>query len=228
MKKSLTVALMLLLSASWLTSCAYMQLHKQIESEARVHRGFYIERPTAVYSHRGQWYLKAQGVQLKKEYPLIHDTILLTQNNKPRPIIFNKESEIYISISSGTAKVLQRTDGYASLSTLRDEMSNGQILSAGVGQMKSYPVRAEVEAKKADRQYHIYDQGEGEPLSFGTRALSTASLVLVDAPGTVIYNVAIPFMAPFVFFYDFLSEDEVLEHVSYLYRGEYDFINKKW
>ena len=40
-----------------------------------------------------------------------------------------------------------------------------------------------------------------------SRALGKADLVLVDFPATLVYNVAIPIMAPFVFFYEFTHED---------------------
>lgn len=228
MKKSLKVALMLLFSASWLTSCAYVQLHKQVESDARPHKGFYIEKPEYVYYYSGQWYLKAEEVDIRKDYPLVHDSVLLNEDNSPKPIVLKSDGEIYISISEGTAKVLQRNDGYASLSTLRDEMVSGSILNKIDAPMKKYQVRAQVESKSSQKEYHIFGGDEETSLSFGTRLISTGALLLVDTPGTVLYNAAIPIMAPFVFFYDFFKEDEVIEHINYLYSGDYVLINRNW
>ena len=36
--------------------------------------------------------------------------------------------------------------------------------------------------------------------------LSTLDEVIIDWPGTILYNLAIPVMAPFVFFHEFLDE----------------------
>ncbi len=205
--------MILTLAAMSISSCAYMQTHRQIESKSLIYNGFCLKKPEYVYQHDGKWYLKAEELLLRENYPLIHDSVLLKDNNKKAPVVVSTKGEIYISISSGTAKVLQMKEGYATLSTLRDEMARGQHLRSSGG-ITAYPVRAHIDAAPQASEYHCYTEQNPQKPGIGTRALSTASLILVDAPGTLVYNAAIPLMAPFFFFYEFITEDTSLDSVS--------------
>ena len=42
--------------------------------------------------------------------------------------------------------------------------------------------------------------------SLATKILKNIDLIVIDVPGTLVYNVAIPFAAPFVFFYEFYHD----------------------
>ncbi len=199
-----------------ISSCAYMQTHKQIESQAEICRGFCVEKPSIVYSHGGNWYLKVRPVALRKEYPLVYDSIMLTENNAPvlREIPNSEASSaMYVSLSSGTAKVLMRADGYAMLSTLRDELSEGQIITTSAG-MRPHNIAATIDTKgvKSPGAYCI--KSTQNSAGMGNKVLRNTSLILVDAPGTLLYNVAIPVMAPFIFFNDFFSEKSTFESIN--------------
>ena len=213
MKRCFSYLMILTLAAISMSSCAYMQTHRQIESNSLIYNGFCLKKPERVYYYDGKWYLKAEDVLLSESYPLIHDSVLLKDNNKKTPVVIRRNGESYISISSGTAKVLQMKEGYATLPTLRDEMAQGEHLSLDGG-INSYPVRAHIDAAPNTGVYHCYTDCVHQEPGVGTHVLSTASLILVDAPGTVLYNVAIPLMAPIFFFHEFLTEDTSLDNIS--------------
>ena len=111
---------------------------------------------------------------------------------------------MYRQISSGTATVLQRTDGYAELNILCDELQNSSapwIESLPTG-AQSCSIKAEIVGSSIT--WPERNSATEAPLAI--RALSTIDQVLVDWPGTILYNIAIPIMAPFVFFHEFLYE----------------------
>ncbi len=187
------------------TSCAYVQTHKNVEERERSYRGHHLTTPTAVYSRGGQWYLAALPADFRKHYPTVHDTVFQGQEEAHMRLVGKSgNTPAYQRISEGTARVLMREDGYAELQTLADELrsSPGEWKSSLPG-AKAHPVRAQLVGEPAA----IIPPTEKTELSFGTRALSSLAFTFVDVPGTVLYNVAIPLAAPVVFFRDFLSED---------------------
>lgn len=204
---------LILTCAAFLTpSCAYMQSNKNVRESFCHYEGYKIESPLAVYSGQGKWYLEADKVMLKKEYPLIYDRILLDYDNDP---VFKEMTNVphgtqkcYHEISSGTAKVLMRNDGYATLEALVDEMkTSGKTWQYGYDlKLKKYPVRAMIVVKK-DKVVMVPGKMIPHELPTSASVLGGITKVVVDGPGTLVYNVAIPFMAPFVFFHEFLNAE---------------------
>ena len=195
-----------MLSCAQLTSCAYMQTHKNIEEAQTVRTGYELTSDIELYRAGERYYVAISKQQLRKKYPIIHDSIFLTGNNDPTwQKIGNEDTTVYHPISSGTAAVLQRQDGYASIEVLADELKNNHdswvaSLTAGAGKCS---VKAEIVGENT-----IWE-GNESPQSCPAlpRILSTVDQVCIDWPGTLAYNIAIPVMAPFVFFYQFLNED---------------------
>ncbi len=190
-------------------SCSYMQSHKNVEEMGRVYEGSRLEKNgIALYSAGGNWYLAAPAAKFRKSYPLFHDSVLLTENNEPE---FKKVqgtlqySTFYFRISEGTAACLQRTDGYANLEDLAQEIrsSTAKPLSSLPGGVR-HAIVAHLQAPK--NAVTLVNEPTTTP-SMATKMLSKADFVLLDIPGTVAYNVAIPFMAPFVFFREFTNEE---------------------
>ncbi len=186
-----------------LSSCAYMQTHKNIEEASRLHTGYHLQTPLELYRAGGQYYLAVEQQQLRVHYPTIHDSIFLNENNDPW--FSNRDTQnplVFLPISKGTAEVLQLQDGYAELSVLSDELKGSTSCSKPSGAQRC-PIRATVEGTACT----WIDAAQSEPVSPGIQLLSAVDRVLIDWPGTVVYNAAIPVMAPFVFFYQFLNED---------------------
>lgn len=217
---SLAVVFSLFALSSTLNSCAYTQFNKQIQEKATVYNGFSVELPLSLYSSQGNWYVKARKIQVQKIKPFIHDTIMLKEGNTealgtPQPLTHYTEYQ-YIKISEGTAAVLRRTDGYATLETLCDEMkaNYGQAV-AELPESMQHRVYAQI---KTGQGHIAYVAADGTPLrkpGIGTQVLSKVALVCVDVPGTLIYNVSMPIMAPFYFFADFLSDSNSLNDVTH-------------
>ena len=197
----------LIAAMACLSSCAYIQTHKNIEEAGRQHAGYHLNSPLKLYKGGGQYYLQAEQQQLRIHYPAIHDSIFLNQNNALTLTRTSGEtSNVYFPISKGTGEVMQLQNGYVELETLKDELLDGQINS-----ISSLPAGA--------HECTIRSTVQGEPVTWlapaasepgtntGTAILSTLDKVLVDWPGTVLYNLAIPVMAPFVFFHQFLNEE---------------------
>ena len=201
-------------------SCAYTQFNKQITEKATVYNGFAVELPLSLCSSQGGWYVKVRKLEVQKIKPFVHDSIMLTNASKealgtPKPFSYYTEYQ-YIKISDGTAAVLQRTDGYATLETLCDELKAGyqQGCLSELPDSMQHRVYAQIKTEQGNIAYVATD---GQPIrkpGIGTKVLSKAALVCVDVPGTVIYNVSMPIMAPFIFFHDFITDKGSINDIN--------------
>lgn len=191
---------------AFLSSCAYMQTHKNIEEIGRQHTGYHLAAPLKLYRAGGQYYLAAEQQQLRIHYPIVHDSIFLNENNAPTyTSTGGKDTTVYFPISRGTGEVMQRQDDYVELETLKGELlDNAATCSATLpGAATECRIQAAVQG---DSTTWITPEASTAP-GIGTTILSTLDQVVIDWPGTVLYNAAIPFMAPFVFFHQFLTEE---------------------
>lgn len=201
-------AFAVILSACLLSSCAYMQTHKNVEEWGCRYRGGELTKEQlGLYHGNGQWYLSAPAATFKKDYPIIHDSVFRKGDNHPHHVLVKgtEEGTAYFPISAGTALVLQRTDGYAQLSSLAEEIKSRQ--QEPVFQLPSaqrFPIRAEIDANGKE-PVNLVGKRSPESTPLVNQALSKLDFVVIDIPGTLAYNVAIPFMAPFVFFREFIS-----------------------
>lgn len=184
-----------------------MQTHKNIEESYVLHTGYELTSAIELYRAGDKYFIAAEKQSLRKHYPAIHDSIFLDRNNEPtwEKIKDEKQQKVYRSISAGTASVLQKNDGYASLDVLSDEIRNNpqswtSVLPANVRQCQ---VKAEIDGTSTTWA----EEASPAQLPVTAKLVSTIDQVCIDWPGTIAYNIAIPVMAPFVFFYEFLNED---------------------
>lgn len=192
-------------AGSLLSSCAYMQTHKNIEEAYRTHKGYELTNKLELYRAGGQYYLAAKQQWLRRHYPTIHDTVFLTGNNDPSYTPANQETlKVYHPISTGTAQVLQNSQGYAEISVLTDELNS----SAGSWQteLPAGATACTIKAEIAGTSHTWLAGEEASSIPLTGTLLSTADKVIIDWPGTLLYNISIPIMAPFVFFHEFLNE----------------------
>lgn len=198
--------ILLITSFAILSSCAYMQTNKNVRENSRTHTGYQITSTLSLHKAGGTYYLEAEQQQLRKHYPAIYDSAFLKQHNKPWFEQAGGESlSSYHPISNSTAEILQRKDGYIELSTLKAELEENPdswttTLPAG---SRSCIVKAEV---KGESETWAGNE-QPVPVSSPALILGAADFVCVDIPGTILYNAAIPFMAPIIFFYEFLTEE---------------------
>ena len=192
--------------AVFLSSCAYMQTHKNIEENSREHIGYHLNSGLQLYRAGGDYYLSVARQRLRMHYPAIYDSIFLIRNNDPAfTQIGDEQTTVYRKISAGTATVLQLKDGYAELSVLCDELRNSDS-----SWLETLPAGAQPCGIKAtiDGEATTWVQpGSGTAVSPCIKLVSTIDEVIVDWPGTILYNLAIPVMAPFAFFHEFLNEE---------------------
>jgi hypothetical protein len=205
MKKTIRTTLAV---AALLPSCAYMQTNKNILERGVVHRGTELKAESlTLHKKGGQWYVGSPMSNFSKHYPTIHDEVFFKEDNSPTfKTIGEPEGKLYYPISAGTATCLQRTDGYAQTNALATEISSFQ--AAPIADMRggsTYSIRAEV--VDAAKPVTLITSHTPEHPGTGQRVLAAVDKYTVDAVGTLGYNIAIPFMAPFVFFSEFLSED---------------------
>lgn len=190
------------------TSCAYVQTHKNVEESFYLHEGARLSDKPVLYQAGGQYLLEAELCSLRKRYPVVRDTIFLNRDNEP---VFHVEQQqgkvLYYPISDGTATVLQRADGYASLSILRDEMQRSAPIMALPRGARLCTVKAQFAEQDVPNAGVAINRRVPEVPVAGERFLTYADMVLVDGPGTLGYNCLIPVMAPFVFFHRFLNEE---------------------
>lgn len=197
----------LLTSSVLLSSCAYMQTHKNVEESFQNHTGYELTPGLELYSAGSNYYLSAKKKALRRHYPAIHDSIFFKGNNQPtyEEIGAGPGRVVYKTISSGTAAVLQASDGYADLTVLSDELKNSE--SSWVEQLSSHAQRRSIKAEIVGQPVTWIEDTGTDKVPFAGKVLSKIDEVVIDWPGTVLYNVAIPVMAPFVFFHQFLTED---------------------
>ena len=208
------LCLISVLSVAICSSCAYMQSNKNITEAGVQYEGCSLKTTElGLYNKGSQWYIKANAQQYSKRYPLFHDSMLLTDNNAPH---FKKSGHAepvacYLPISAGTAATLQMENGYANVIDLQDEISRllperpiryAHELRGGA----NHRIAAHIEQADTEEPAVLTFKQVNEP-STARRALATADFIFVDIPGTLAYNVAIPVMAPFVFFSEFLNEE---------------------
>lgn len=201
-----------------LASCATMQTHKNVRLQGIHFKGQVLEQPQKVYLSQGQWYIAVHETKLQKHYPVIEDTVFLDHRPPYYTQLDGDKSICYLPISEGTAKILRDPQGYASLPVLQKEIetaleAHAQIPTAGnrlplirfsLPQVQSFPVRAELEPT-SDICIICDDKMSHQP-SFGNRFFAGLDLAFVDAPGTLLYNVAIPIMAPIYFFKNMIND----------------------
>lgn len=191
-----------------LNSCAYVQTHKNVEELGSYYEGQVLSKSTAgLFSYGGQWYLAAQKARFKLSYPTVHDSVFRRNDYAPTfNLIDDAHREtVYHRISAEAASILMQPSGYFELSALADEISRtpGAWLSSLPGAQK-HTIMADIGGKS---NHYIETQRVPEKTPVAIKALGMIDLIAVDAPLTVAYNVAIPVMAPFVFFYEFITTD---------------------
>lgn len=199
---------MLLSAGILLSSCAYVQTHKNVEELGSYYDGQVLSTvDTGLYRKNGAWYLSAQKARFRLRYPIVHDSVFRKNDYNPRLELLEDGAvtTVYHRISDNAANVLMRPNGYFELSALADDMrrSGGEWLSELPG-AERHSIAAEIGGKK---QHYI---GEGKipaEKSFLTHAIGKLDFIAIDVPLTLAYNVSIPVMAPFVFFYEFITED---------------------
>lgn len=201
----------LLLLPLLLPSCAYLQTHKNIKEIGAVYDGFELDNTTTLYRQGNQWYMAVSKCKMTKEYPALHDNVMFTeQNQDPRFEELTGEEgnkqTVYVPVSSATAQVLQHNNGYFTKSVLLQELKDNISLARTTLPGKSaHSICAAVEGKQTS--FTIDSSRSPQKPGAALTAVSWVDRVVIDWPGTLVYNVCIPFMAPFAFFSDFLSDD---------------------
>lgn len=196
-----------ILSASVLmSSCAYVQTHKNIEEQSTYYEGKVLSTDTIRLYHRGgKWYISAEMAHFRLSYPAVHDDVFRKGMNDPSfKLIERYPQTMYHAISAQAAEILQRRDGYFKLNALADEIkrTSGPWLEELPGaQQRS--ILAEI---AGTHKYYIKQRRIPDEPPMADKVLGKIGFVIIDIPATVAYNIAIPFMAPFVFFYEFAQE----------------------
>ncbi|MCQ2365316.1 MAG: hypothetical protein MJ051_07175 [Akkermansia sp.] len=200
--------LLLIIGVQAFTSCAYVQTHKNVEEAFCRYEGASIAKQPELYRAGDRYLIAAERCELSKHYPVIHDTVFFDENNEPKfHVEQNSGEKVYYPVSAGTALVLQRSDGYAALPILRDELQRQVPLQHLPSGARLCDVRAEIAETDLTNAGLTAGPRDPQSLPLWLRALSQTEEVIIDWPATLGYNCAIPIMAPFVFFHRFLSEE---------------------
>lgn len=192
-----------------LSSCAYVQTHKNVEELGSYFDGELLSKQSmALYKRGDQWYLSATKARFKLHYPVVHDSVFQKNDSSPefRLIPGRNDSVVYHPISAYAAQILQRSDGYYQLRALSDEIHRtaGEWVEELPGAQR-VPIAAEIGGKQS--VFYMEEKRVPQNKPLWSKALGKVDFILIDVPASVVYNVAIPFMAPFVFFYEFSRDD---------------------
>ncbi len=194
-----------LLLATLLPSCAYMQTNKNVEELGRSYPGYSLEKPKQLHRADNTWYVEATPADYRLHHDYVHDNVFRKTNEPEMQLLgATADSPAYHSISPNTAAVLLRPDGFATSEALAKELAESPApWLTTLPHTTTHAVQARVEGKDS-----IAVTGEPSPaeVSLGYRLLSGLDFLIVDIPGTLLYNIAVPVIAPFVFFDEFLEE----------------------
>lgn len=193
-------------AALLLSSCAYVQTHKNVQEMSTYYEGHLLDSSTiGLYEHQGKWYLSARRAQYKLKYPIVHDEVLRKGDETPKFKLINTDTihTIYHPISDTAAQILKRSDGYFRLKGLAEEINRtpGGWTDNLPGATKHF-IAADIAGPS---HFYMEDKRVPDEPPMSDEILSKIDFVLVDVPGTLVYNVAIPIMAPFIFFQEFFE-----------------------
>ncbi len=203
--RQLRLILPLLACAAFLPSCAYMQTNKNIREMGRSYPGYKLDKPRQLFRSGGVWYVSATPAEYSLSHDFVHDNVF-RESNEPTMKLRGEiaDTPAYHAISADTATVLLREDGYADNRTIAKEIAESTApWVTSLPNMSAHIVRAQVVGEES-AAITMAPQPAEVPLAY--RVLGGLDFLLVDVPGTVVYNVAVPFIAPFVFFHEFLAE----------------------
>lgn len=206
MKRLLRAAI--LSAGLFLSSCAYVQTHKNVEEMSTYYEGHLLNSSTiGLYEQQGKWYLSAQRAKYKLSYPIVHDEVFRKSKDAPsfKLVSTDEVHTAYHPISDSAASILRRSDGYFRLNALAEEIQ--RTPGAWVDSLPSATKHFIAADLAGPSHFYMEDKRVPEEKPLSDRALGMIDFVLVDVPGTLIYNVAIPLMAPFVFFQEFLEDE---------------------
>ncbi len=199
--KAWMIALMLLCN-----SCAYMQSHKNVEELGSYYAGHLLDRQRIELVRSGtQWYVGADTARFRLHHPLVYDSVFQETGNHPSfKLIRLGEQKEYHPISSYTANLLQNKTGYFDMAGLAREIAGtpGTWEKLPHGSQR-YPILAEID----EEPYQMEEKRVPQHKKIAALALGKIDFIVIDIPGTLAYNVAIPLVAPFVFFYEFSRTD---------------------
>lgn len=188
------------------SSCAYVQTHKNVEEIGSYYTGHLLsESGMELVRSEGQWYIGANAARFQLKYPIVYDSVFRKQGNYPSFVqIRSTEGLDYHPIPSYVADVLQTPGGYFDMQGLAQEIAKTPgVWKKSLENKQRYPIRADLSSKPFQMEECRVPR-EKKTLSL---ILGKLDFIAIDIPGTLLYNVAIPFMAPFVFFYEFYHED---------------------
>ncbi len=192
------------------TSCAYLQTHKNVEEIGAHYQGYLLnKKEIKVYQRKetGEWYVNARRAKFNLSYPVVHDSVFRRKDDSPTFEIESVEDHfVYHPIRESTAKILTRADGYMNLDVLAEDIQRGDTeWMDSLPNVNEQDVKAELAGKMT---FQIPGTRVPFKKPLYAHILGKADFIVVDIPGTLVYNVAIPFMAPFVFFYEFTTSDD--------------------
>lgn len=197
-----SVVLLLMLCSS----CAYIQTHKNVEEMGSYYTGHLLAREQIeLVKSRGQWYIGAEAARFRLKYPMLHDSVFRKLGNYPsfEKISWKGQTE-YHPISSYVAGVLQNPTGYFDMQGLAQEIAKTPgTWGKSLPDKQRYSIQAELPSKPFQMEEHRVPEKK-KPLAL---LLGKLDFIVIDIPGTLLYNTAIPLMAPFVFFYEFYHEN---------------------
>ena len=179
-----------------LSSCAYMQVHKRALEVGRSYSGVELEpAQLTLCRSAGQYYLLLRQLALKKHYPLINDPVF-RENDKPTFIpeegAHTALSLSYFRISNATAAILQNPQGYVTAKALEQDILAHGAKPQRLQKPQRCQVRAQIPSKQA---LYLVADPKGTPSTPTARARGLSALSYgVDIPGTVGYNLLVPFL----------------------------------
>lgn len=183
-----------------------MQTHKNVGELGAYYNGHILDKKDLRVFHdatQHQWYINAREARFKLDYPIIYDSIFQRRDNNPSYRLVRMNSNfVYHPVSESTARVLMRSDGFSQLHVLAEEINRHDAGSwtSSPHFTKSYNVSATLDG---DSTCSIPANRVPIRSPFVSKILKNIDFIVIDIPGTLAYNVAIPFVAPFVFFYEF-------------------------
>lgn len=190
--------------------CALVQTSRQVANTGTVYEGYNLGTVDAIWQKGGQYFVRCDSCRFTLHYPWVHDTVLLTDKQTTYTLLpqGGPPRAAFHAISRDVAYALSQTNGYDMMESLNRDIARqgGGWIPASqfpVGAAVRTPLRAELANTEAHSEYEVFVAGKASEMWPAFRwALAGLDAVVIDVPGTALYNAAIPLIVPFVAFHE--------------------------
>ncbi|MBT9449439.1 hypothetical protein ICN84_05040 [Akkermansia glycaniphila] len=217
MLRHLRLILLTAAAAAACTSCSICRTSLDVAERGTTYEGYEITGVDAVWQKGGNYYVRCPHKQFRLHYPWVKDPVFRPEL-QPAYIPLPQEGETLYAfhrISPDVAYALVHTNGFDMLNQLHTELDatpdawipEPSFSASGV---RRIPSKAIVGDKDKPSLQTAAIRSEKETSSaWAWQTLAVLDAIVVDIPGTALYNIAMPLIAPYRVIQDISNDNNL-------------------